>query len=281
MSNAAFRNLSIDSLTVLSPTEIRELGLTDEQVVQRALRPRRVAKIAREWDPTAVGIVTVSERDNGDLILLDGQHRKAAALLRRSKDEAVTATFTCRVLSGLSRQEEAELFLKLNNTAHPTRLDTFLVGITAGDPVAVDIAAMVERQGYAISTAPGPQYIAAVKALEDLYTESERVEAKPNLVEAVLMVIKDAWGHDNDATKGALLQGIGWFLAEYGERVPLDKLARILASYPGGARAFFANAQSNAKVRGVRVHIGVADMLVGRWNNFSRKDKLETWTRLK
>lgn len=274
-------DIPVEKLRVLSEEELLRLGVTDEKIVQRALRYRRVVDMANNWEPTHLGQCTVSERPNGDLILLDGQHRRAAIVLRQARDEEVQGTLNCRVWAGLTREEEANMFLGLNNTAVPTPLDKFVVLDTAGDESVKKINDIVRRYGVKVSHQPGKSTIQAVKTLVAVMDESEKIEADPNLIDATLQVISNAWELEGSALKGAVVQGIAWFIAEYADKLNLKTLSERLARFPGGATTLLANAQANAKVRGVKVHLSVADLLTNYWNKHSRTEKLPVWTRTK
>src|SRR6187549_648827 len=47
---------------------------------QRALNPRKVKAIAKELDPDALGVLTVSRREDGSLVIIDGQQRQGALM---------------------------------------------------------------------------------------------------------------------------------------------------------------------------------------------------------
>lgn len=86
---------------------IRADHLMIDPAVQRMPDARRISKIASEWDDDAVGIITVSLRDNGEIAVIDGQTRYMALLERKGAD--TTASLRCDVYEGLSQEEEAAL----------------------------------------------------------------------------------------------------------------------------------------------------------------------------
>ena len=85
--------------------------LTVDPVVQRTrLSEPKVRKIFANFNPDALGVITVSLRKDLTYVVLDGMHRVEA--VRRLTDN--TGTMAAHVLEGLSLAEEAEIFLDLN-----------------------------------------------------------------------------------------------------------------------------------------------------------------------
>src|SRR5688500_4417291 len=70
---------------------------------QRDLNISRVYEISAAWDMGAAGTVIVSRRKGGELYLIDGQHRVAAA------QQAGETEILSLVYSGLTPAQEADL----------------------------------------------------------------------------------------------------------------------------------------------------------------------------
>ena len=79
---------------------------------QRPIEKAKVNKIVKNFDPAQVRPFYVSRRPNGKLYIIDGQHTNAALLQRDAK--AVNDAY---VYEGLTLEEEADLFYKLNTNA--------------------------------------------------------------------------------------------------------------------------------------------------------------------
>src|SRR4029077_9145808 len=89
--------------------------------VQRGFHPEHAASLKKAWDPKYIGTLIVSRRKNGELYLIDGQHRCWVAL---QLDQ--TAIMDCEVYEGLEVEEEAMMFLHFNrNRKPPSAFDTF------------------------------------------------------------------------------------------------------------------------------------------------------------
>ena len=83
--------------------------LTSGLAYQRPVNERVVNRLIRDWDEQLLEPLIVSFRD-GRFHLVDGQHRVIA--LRR-KNDGRDVMVLCRVYSGLTYEQEAELCFKL------------------------------------------------------------------------------------------------------------------------------------------------------------------------
>lgn len=254
---------------------------------QRKLRTRRVNQIYRKFDPNALGQGTVSERDNGDLILLDAQHRLEAMRKRINDGLPAPSALECRVFKGLTEEEEARLFLTINETNRPSMLDRWFPRIAAGDEELVgEIATALDKWGWEVSGTTGRGKITAVASLEWVAREGvevcERLDADINLVDLVLQVITDAWGHESANVNGDLLRGIGALLsANAASGIKLDRLTRKLREFPGQAVGLMSSARANANIRRTSPAMAVADLLTLTYNRGLQNGDLPTWTRRK
>ena len=101
--------------------------------VQRELDMGRVRHLVKNWDDNALDVPKLSQRAGGETIWLDGQHR-GAALKEMGRGEH---SIECLVYRGLSLQQEAALFRRLNNSKRLTPLNLYNAALTEGDPVAL------------------------------------------------------------------------------------------------------------------------------------------------
>lgn len=234
--------------------------------LQRGQDPRRVAKIETEFDEGALGVITVSQRANGAMHVVDGQHRVAAARLARGDDFKMTA----RVFVGLSTEEEARLFRLLNNTAKPSAVDLFRIRVLEGDPVAVEIDRILAKHGWRIMLQTADGFFAATASAERVY------RADPTAVEHAISAVTRAWGKDRAAVDGRVFEGIGMLFARYGDLIDqqelVDRLSR--SGTPG---------QLIGKARGLRELIGgtltsaLAEIVVEMYNSRRRTRALPAW----
>lgn len=198
-------------------SEMRDIPankITVDPAVQRQLDERRVARIAAEWDDLAVGVLTVSQRKDGTIAVLDGQTRLAA--FRQVCGESTTQVLSCQVYTGLVQQEEASMFLKHNNRKAILPRDRFRLALTAKEEWAVRITEIADKFGLTpASCPPGPnhrRFFSAVVAAERIY----RLDDGVSLYRA-FATIDSIWPGTRDAVCNETLYGLGYFYARHGE----------------------------------------------------------------
>lgn len=248
----------------LRPLRIADLIVDPD--VQRDLDQRRVSKIAEELNLEALGVVTVSHRQNGTYHIVDGQHRVAALKLAGGDDEKVL----CRVFDGLMVQEEAELFRLLNNTAKPMAVDLFRVRVVEGDEVAVDIARILTDQGWRVTFGTAQSGFTAVVALERVY----RQEAAA--AERSVATVTRAWGHDSAAADGRLVEGVGLVYLRYGTTIETAELVERLAK-SGTPSRLIGKARDLRDIIGGTVPKAVAEIVVELYNARRKTKALPPW----
>lgn len=112
-----------------------------DMAAQRSLVGARLRKLVRNFDQIMLGALLVSERPDGYYIL-DGQHR-----LRAAAQHGV-ATVTCEVFSGLSKADEATLFMGRNDRANIARVDRDRNLATSGDQATLDVQMAAQSAGF-------------------------------------------------------------------------------------------------------------------------------------
>lgn len=249
-------------------TEIMELKVSECVVdprVQRVLDPRRVRAIAGDFDPDSVGVVTVSRRDNGTYVVVDGQHRLAAMRTLGFEDQEVQA----QVYSGLTLAQEAQLFRKLNNTQSVPLMDKFRVSLTEGDPVSVAMMAILDRHDIVLGSAP--EHFSAVAVGRRLYGLGSHV------FETALVVVRAAWGAGRFAMDGRIIEGVGMVVHRYGEALAIGELVDRLKIFPGGPGALIGQARGLRDVLSVKLAEAMAETIVGVYNRKRSTSALPPW----
>lgn len=113
-----------------------------------------IRRIAQFWDWALCQPLNVARRADGKLYVIDGQHRLAAARLRRDIPHLPAV-----VLEYATIADEAASFVHLNQQRRPlTRLDLFKAAVASGDTEATLIAAAITAAG--LSIAPHSNYTA-------------------------------------------------------------------------------------------------------------------------
>lgn len=246
---------------------IRIGDITVDQRVQRVLDQTRVAAMADKFTWSAFGVPTLSRRPDGVLVIVDGMHRVEAA---RAKGY-VDASPQMRVHTGLTLEEEAELFLLLNNTRKPLPVDLFKIGVISGDPDLKIMNSLVEAAGLEVANS-GRKAFRAVTALRRIYG------SEPMAAGRALDLCVSAWGVSSDSVQGSIFEGMGLFFLRYGDGANLDELSHRLSQYAGGSLALLGAARGLSRIRSVSIPNAVGDITVSEYNKGRRTRMLPPWT---
>jgi hypothetical protein len=183
---------------------------------QRKLDMPRVEKMAREWDPRLADEIKVSERENGSLWLIDGQHRRKAAEIAQVRD------LFAMVLIGLHPEDEADLFLRgTKERKGLATLDEWKASLAAGHSDTVAINRVVKRAGGRVNDVPNnAKGISAPASLKFVYDLGG-----PDLLRWTLETIREAFGDlDPPHVSANMIKGLAAFLAMYADLIDQEKL---------------------------------------------------------
>lgn len=192
--------------------ELEVSKLMIDPTVQGALQGKRVEKIINDFREDQVGILIVSRRKNGQLVVLDGFHR-STALKRLGIEKAM-----CQVYEDLSLKEEAEKYLYLNKERkQPRAVDDYKVSLVAGDQTILTIQSILEqfevKVDYGAFTSP--------KSIVAIY---ENLGA--SILSLTLEIYIEAWGKGN--LQGKLISELAKFISYNYEKVDIKKLQLCL-----------------------------------------------------
>lgn len=243
--------------------KLRAEDLIVDPLVQREVDPKRVRQIAADLNLSAIGVLCVSERDNGDFAVLDGGHRRAALI---EAEEGKTPV-TCEVYKGLSLADEAMIFRYRNNTQKVGYLDRFRVRLVEGEKNAVAVEALARKHGWSVvggTTDTGMPVLHSVQKLEEWYRRSAEV------ADETLKVATNAWGHNPDGVDYRILGGLAAFLYRFWESVDSSDLENRLATVKGGPNALMQQAQGLREIRKVPAASAVAELITDTYNKGKR-----------
>ncbi len=234
-------------------SEIREIPanlLSVDPRVQRQLDPRRVVKLAGEWDDLMVGVLTVSHRDSGrsfpalgadaetvhEYVVLDGQTWLAA--FRQVCGQDTVLSMAAEVYEGLTVAEEAAMFIHHNDRKVVLVRDKFRLAVTAGEPWAVEINEILLSFGWAargIDAGRPMHQFDSVSAAERIHRAGG-----PEALRKTFQTITNAWGSKQRAAVNAqTLHGIGLLHARHPEldSKQISALVHKLSKVPPGTMA--------------------------------------------
>lgn len=234
-------------------------------LAQRDLNQARVDHLAANIDLEQLGTPTVSERD-GHFYIMDGQHRVAALVQMGWGDQQIQ----CWTYTGLTEQEEAERFLKLNDVLAVEAMARFRAGVHAGRDMECDIDRIVRSQGLCVSKDGIPGAIRAVGTLRRVYSRSDG----PTLGRT-LRIVRDAYG--DSGLEAPVIDGIGYLCSRYNGE--LDEAAAVakLGGANGGVNGLLGAAEKLRRSTGNPKGQCVAAAAVEFINTGRGGKKLPSW----
>ncbi|MEU9712903.1 DUF6551 family protein [Streptomyces sp. NPDC047967] len=202
-------------LLVVDPT------LDAQRIFQRAW----ANKLTKIWDRDVLLPAIVSLREDGVYYVLDGQHSNAVA----KEVEGANFKRDCMIYTGLSRQQEAKLFLAANRDRKPVKPhDNFRVAITAGDEFSIRVEQEVKSCGLEIGSGTSVNRVGAVQALIAIGAKRE------GLIPKVLKSVEGAWGRDTTTWDNMMLRAVGMVIDKNWDIIKLDRLSKTLQKAPVG-----------------------------------------------
>lgn len=252
--------------------KIETLALADlhvDPVYQRDLTAAFVERLAENWDRVTAGAIVVSKRPGGDLYIVDGQHRAAAAV--RAGETHILA----QVVNEPSAEEEARLRLKGNVKRTDRVFEVFRARLAAGDEVALAIQRILAEFDTQINMVPTTGTgINAVSAVEKLY----RLDDGVSLIH-VLTMLKRLFGEIRpEVASSDLLKGLTWFLGQHEGSIDMERFERLLKVM--GPAALSRSARAHKASLGGALWVNTYRGLVTMYNEgLSDASKLEWKTK--
>jgi len=192
-----------------------------DPTVQRTLDPKRVAAIVAKLNTDALGLPLVSQReDEPQYFVIDGQHRFAALIAADLADYPVEVG----LFTGLTIEQEAELFRIHNATKALSSVDKFRISLVEGDKESRAIDAIVIKNGY--TTKPGSaSSCTAVATLRAIYRRDTGAA-----LDRALVVIAETWGARRYATHEHNLRALANLFTRYGGAIDVGRLVTKMRS---------------------------------------------------
>jgi len=234
---------------------------------QRELNQARVDHIVATFDLEQIGTPTVNLRDSAFWII-DGQHRIEALRQIGWEDQQVQ----CWTYEGLSEEEEAEKFLKLNDYLAVNALAKFRVSVQAGRPMECDIDRIVRAAGLVVSADKVPGAIGAVGTLRRVYDR-----AGAAVLRQTLILVRDAYG--DAGLEAAVLDGMGLFVHRYAADLDFTSVVDKLQKANGGSHGLLGKAEYIRRSTGNQKNHCVAAAVVEIVNAGRGGKKLPSWWR--
>lgn len=207
--------------------------------VQRKPNESRIARIAADFHESALGVFVVSARRKlempgapGDVdetvryVVLDGQTR-LGALRKFAGTEKTRMPVVCQVYHGLSRAEEAEIFLTHNDRAAVRKIDLFRLAIIAGQDWAVDLDRLVKRHGFEATDSASPERrFTAISTAQRIIKLPEGMDA----LDRAFDFLARSWGYRINSASAEAVDGLSLLFHRHGKDVDVPGFARKFAA---------------------------------------------------
>ena len=197
-----------------NPGSIRTLStarLTSGLPYQRPVEQKNVDKLVRNWNSLELYPVIVSFRD-GKFNVVDGQNRIAAMRQMAGGGDVIVP---CIIYTGLTYEQEAELYAKLDKGKRPLtpRQHTKALVESGSDARIMEIKCLVEDVGFvwALGEPTGePFEIAPIRALINAH-QLLGGEAFARM----LSLMAGAWQGTPNSLRASMLSGMALFIKTY------------------------------------------------------------------
>jgi hypothetical protein len=257
--------------------------LTFDPRVNRSVRDAWVKYLASEFDLELAEPITVSERADGSLVVLAGQHRVLG--MRKAIDDGRIngdGKIACKVYHDLTVAEEAAKAKYDHRHRSLGKVAEFKLDVTAKDPDAVAINKIVQGAGCRIEeqARTDGRTIRATSALRKVYGGADltTVAQNPIVLKATLQTILNAWEPTPQSWHAAIIEGVGRVFLRYRSKIDVDRLERTLAGSHGGAIGLEMRARTLRELQGGKLAVAVGGVIVEAYNKGLRGAKrLDGW----
>jgi hypothetical protein len=210
-------------------------------LVQRELRPPHVDYLVSIFDLDKVGNPEVSARD-GWFYVMDGQHR-IEAIKTWLGEEWKGQQIQCWVATGLTEQEEADVFLGLNDKLNVDAFQKFKISLQANRPLETAIAAQVDAAKLHISKQDVPGAVSCIGTLRKVYLRSDGLTLR-----RALQLVRDSYG--DPGLKAHVIEGLALLCQRYSGVLDDKHVIKALSATLGGASGLLGRATAMRQATG-------------------------------
>jgi hypothetical protein len=234
-------------------------------LAQRDFKPAWAAHLAARFDLEEMGNPTVNHRD-GWFNIVDGQHRVDA--LKQWLDDWHGQEVECWTYEGLTDEQEAEKYLKLQDRLRSNAFDEFRIAVAAGRPDESEIERIIRDLGLTVSRYK--RGLSATATLKKVYARGG-----PDVLERTLRIIRDAYG--DTGFDGAVIDGLGLFCQRYNGEAREDRVVQRLSTAHGGVSGLLTRSTQLRQTTGGTKPQCVAAAIVETVNRGQGGLKLPSW----
>lgn len=188
----------------------------------RGISRAHVNKIKNNFHEDMVQPAIVSFRD-GMYWIIDHQHQSQA--IYELNDNDPNTLITCEVKTGLTYEQEADLYYRLNTGSKPLNSADKIIGlIGAKDPKALEFRNVIESCGYTIGGYSN-NTLRAVGAAWKIFNRKDGEEA----LAEVLTITNESWPTRKNGAQANILYGINMLLKHHRDEYKRQRLIKALS----------------------------------------------------
>lgn len=169
----------------------------------------------KPFNAEQAGTVNLSQR-GGRIWCVDGSHRVALA------DACDVKDIRAFVISGMTKQQEAMLFVKLQRERRSlSAWDLYHAEMAGGEPQTLDMVDALHRAGFRIEqkTAGDPRVITAIDSVRFVY----RMGGAALIADTLRLITDSMWLNLDRSLSGPILKGLAIFLQSEQARPTYDR----------------------------------------------------------
>jgi hypothetical protein len=201
--------------------KVRVGDIVVDQRVQRTIDALKVDWLSENWDWALGEVVTVREREDGELVAIEGQHR---ALALKAKDPAIEI-WVVRAEGAVGIEDEAAIALGIAKGRRPhSRVHEWRMRVTAGLEHEVEAEKVLNSLGLTVTSGHSGNTISAAGTLMRVI---HGTQARPRTAQSGAMLLR--------RTLTAIQTAIPDDPSQPGRRYDssiLMAVAQLIATYP-------------------------------------------------
>lgn len=188
----------------------------------RGINRAHVNRIKHEWCPEMKQPAIVSFRD-GRYWIVDHQHQTQAEYELNNCD--VNTLIECDVRTGLTYEQEAELYYRLNTAQKPLNFADKMIGlIEAKDESALKFRNVIESCGYMV----GGNTSKSLKAISLAWSIFNKANGEEKLTD-ILNLTQECWPDNPSGVHSHIISGLLLFFRNHGEDFKRDHFIKVLS----------------------------------------------------
>ena len=188
----------------------------------RGINRAHVNNIKRNFCPDMVQPAIVSWRD-GKYWIIDHQHQSQAIYELNGNDP--NTLIKCDVRTGLTYEQEAELYYRLNTSLKKLTFADELIGlIEAKDPTALEFRALVESCGYVL-VGNSNKTLKAVTLAMRIYSKAGGADR----LRTILTITQASWPNNPKGVDSRIIDGLNYFVEKHENEFKMEECVKSLS----------------------------------------------------